>query len=305
MNKNKIFIGSGFSLAEALIVMFIICAVAAFATPAVTKLIKKRGQQAASGLYACYYDGSDLKEWYAGKAAEKVTQCTFKLNVRDNAYYLIKAVGGGNSKAPGQYVSTYIPRSDSELKITVGKADQINTAGDSVVESRTTKFGAGNDYEELIRALGSISTANDFLYENNVKSCMLRNAPAKCDEEEKKDKQSDCKVARRPSDGKLSFKISLCGTEEYVPIQDSSNGVTRDTTIRDAAGQEVKRGAYKKGNNSIAIEFKDTTFPNTEGSAKSGLVEELGANPTREILKKIKNIEAGNRGKPGAVLIQW
>lgn len=299
-HKHRIFINSGFSLAEALIVMAIVCIVAALATPALTKFVKKKGQQTASGMYACYYEGASLKQWHSGDSAKTVSACTFKLNARDNAYYLIKAVGGGGT-TPGMYVSTYIPRADSDLRITIG-----NVGEDTVVESQVSR--GSTQYEEVLTALGGKSSPNN-LHSGNVKSCALRNGPANCDHCTnatacKPGGQSGCQVALHPTTKVPSLKIFKCDAEEdYVAIQD--NSLREDTTAKDSNNVPI-RGVYKYGNTLIAVSLRDSSFPDVAAGAESGLIKEMKASQNRTAkMEELVSLGVGNKGKRGAVIIQW
>jgi|GEM_PF-5867205 len=317
--RNKIFNNSGFTLAEALIVMFIICTVVAVATPAISKHIKKLGQSTAHGMYACYYNGTQLRQVYAGGDPTNVTTCTFKLR-KSNSYYLIKAVGGGDANAPGQYVTHFVPRTDGELRITGGGIGQ-----DMLIESKTTL--TGSNWEEFIRAHGSKGTTP--LYLDNVRGCALIApiiTPTSCTD---RGRQTGCIKTSEPRETNPNekipvLKISNCTRDRYVIIETGqsyyfdNNGTRRkDLTF---PAQNANR-TYTIDGNTITIDFRDPSFPDTSTGSVSGLMAEFAAigmgtntaaacnNTTGAnypaIFRTLCAAQVGNRNNRGAVLIQW
>ena len=286
--KKKILNSYGFTLAEAMVVMFIICIVAVFATPALTKYSKKLGASTSHGMYACYYVGSTLKQRYAG--GDEITApggvCTFKLR-KSNAYYLIKAVGGGNGSFPGQYVSEYLPKSESELIIKGG-----NTGKDMVIESKNG----------VVTALGANTSVTSNLYADNVKSCTLLNAPTSCS----KGEQSNCVKTFHPENKKPAIKITVCDVERYELIQ---TGSFTKVNMTDKKGNTM-HGVYSNGSQRIMFSFYDSSFPDATSGAISGMMKELNRidvndQNTPKVLRTLKQSGAGNKSKPGAVLIRW
>ncbi len=281
-------------MAEALIVMFIVCMVVVCATPAITKSVKKLGDRTSHGTYICYYNGTQLVQRYAGGDEKPATGgCSFKLR-KSNAYFLIRAVGNGNNTFPGQYVSLYRPRTEAELLINVD-----STTNDFVISSKAT-----NPNKVLITALSAKTSVNTNLYPDNVKSCALLDAPANCNANQ--GAQSGCMKTINPGSKLPALKITDCGSETFVDIATGDLKVDTSKTVKDVAGNTVNSGIYIGGGKKIAIEFYDPKFPNLT-TAQSGLMEELGtANAnTPPLIKKIIDLQAGNRGHRGAVLIQW
>lgn len=103
MRKN--FYGAGFTLAEMLLVLFVVSIIAISTMPLVAKKLKVMKSSLGHGRYECYWYGDDLKErLYKNNKLifdNVVSSCSFKpteMAPKAN-YYIIQAIGGGGGGA--------------------------------------------------------------------------------------------------------------------------------------------------------------------------------------------------------------
>jgi type II secretory pathway pseudopilin PulG len=275
---------NAFSLVETMISMIIIMVISLAILPVLTKTRPKIESVAVRGQYACWYDGSQLKQQYMDERtvrnSENVSTCRFDLDKRPAQYFII-ASGAGNYGSQGQLVTKYTPSINSALTITVGR-----TSGNG-----TTTVG-----DVLTAGGGYVITANN-LVPSNIKSCKLLSAGANCPSAAGQ-KQESCDVV--VANGAPVIRINGCDvfdangnnqTSNLIPISSLTKTSTYYTYSTYRMGLELYDSSYIAKANSI--------------SKMTQVISNMPEKRKSTLTKTISDLNAGAGNRNGAVLIIW
>lgn len=163
-----------FTLAEALVVMFIIAVVALAALHNMTKKAPLRSDEAQHGQYACWYDPAKDRVCEQGAVGRRVDserclgKCTFIPDRKIGTYtiYIVGAgVAKGSNNVQGQFVSGSFGGADFKEDVTI----QFNAKDPAGGDLKGTLFG---DRSDLFARNGKTNVSNGLITEN-IKSCRL------------------------------------------------------------------------------------------------------------------------------------
>lgn len=159
-NKNKYIYPNGFSLAEALISLLIVCIVTLASVPVITKKHRER-KNVSKGMYACYWNGDQLvarsvinnqikTEQTRWDAEEGRMGCVFTPpgNAKNFVVTIIGGGGGGagSGTVSGNYMKKYTePGTFSYTTTRAGLYRLLAVGGGSgAITINGTNFGYGS-----------------------------------------------------------------------------------------------------------------------------------------------------------------
>lgn len=282
---------NGFSLAEALITLFIVSVVTVAAAPTLTKMKAKTPPEAPHGQYACWRDASG--NLHEQRAIERNMDppktsgaCAFVPDKRNPEHYLIMIAGGGGTGIQGQYVSLYVPRFEGNL---------VNIIPGSV--GRPTTLGAPLN----VTAVAGQPSVNNGLIPENIRSCILRSAgTGNC--------ATSCDLTKtsRLSGGTLEAVVKTNGCIMPDPHNPAIT-MTRMDRLTDFTKEG--NGSYKSKNTSISYDFQmeDTPYISRAGGT-SKMKEVMSTVPLHRrsaFFATVSNLNPGGLNSPGAVFIVW
>lgn len=217
--------------------MFVVAVTTIAATPIITQVKLKKPSKIPHGQFACFYDTDGrLKQQQAaernvGAIEDRNSQGTCELkNNRAIEGFMIYMVGPGaptgGQYSQGQFVSTYVPKFDSDtITIRLGKPGYHSTNGPKFEphEESVTRFSG----VQSLRAYGGIQPINGNLVGFNIAGCMLRSAGDQCsrtlDHDGKMDSgwQRHCRVTysdRIPNSeqGKPQYQLLIQGCRAFT-----------------------------------------------------------------------------------------
>lgn len=185
MKKYEI---NAYTLAEALIVLFVVALTSIAALPIITNAKTKGPDHENHGQFACYYNGG-VKQWSSTErkletSAPQATNgsCIFPKNLSAEGFLVYMVGPGAPTTGPdpgkytqGQFISSYIHKIEQDVVINIGDpnyADTNNPENNPNPKSLTT-FGGSNP----LTALGGTRVSdNSKLVGKNIQSCSLRTA---------------------------------------------------------------------------------------------------------------------------------
>lgn len=287
-NKKKY---NGFSLAEALITLFIVSVVTVAAAPTLTKMKAKTPPEPPHGQYACWRDaGGTLRQQRAIERNMDPIRtggsCTFEPDKRNPSHYLIMMSGGGGAGMQGQYISLYVPRFESNLVNIVPGAAGGNTT-----------LGAPLN----VSAVGGRPSVGNGLIAGNVKSCILRSTGAgNC--------ATSCDITStsRLTGGAVEAVVKTNGCTMADPLN-PANTITRMDRL--SGFTKNANGSYTARTTNISYDFQmEDTLYTTRTSNASKMREVMSTVPLHRrsaFFATVSNLNPGGLNRPGAVFIVW